>query len=61
MLSIKESTSILGLSDIELIENFIKFLFSIKDLNDTSLLLQEINILNIQNTKHWFLILVFIN
>ena len=61
MLSIKESTSILGLSDIELIENYIKFLFSIKDLNDTSLLLHEINILNKQNTKHWFLILIFIN
>ena len=51
----------LGLSDIELIDSFIRFLFSIKDLNYTSLLLQEINILNIQNTKHWFLILVFIN
>ena len=61
MLSIKESTSILGLSDIELIENFIKFLFSIKDLNGTSLLLHEINILNKQNTKHWVLILIFIN
>ncbi len=46
MLSIKESTSILGLSDIELIENFIKFLFSIKDLNNTSLLLHEITLVS---------------